>query len=249
MLETWLLPLLIGLAAFFHTSVGLAGGSSYTALLAIFGLPVQHIPSISLSLNVLASSTGAVQYIRKQYFDAKILAPFLLGAIPCTFVTAKITPNANLFFPILIAALLISAIKLLCLKQLDLRLRLSEPLKFIIAVAIGALLGALSGLIGIGGGIFLIPILIIFGFASTKKAAACGIVFIWMNSIIGLLSKYLSDLLNIEFILPFFIAALIGAAVGSQLGTSALSAKQSTQILAMILVLASMLLLWRWHGY
>lgn len=237
-----LLPLFFAIA-FIHSCSGLAGGSSYTALMAISGVPIQVIPSISLSLNTLVSSLGAFNFIRSHHFKFSLWWPFQLGAVPAVYIGAGVVLPALFFYILLLLTLLFSLLKLLGFapdyhKQWE-----WNPLsRCLISLVIGAILGFLSGSIGIGGGIYLIPCILLLGLGSIKEAGSVAIVFILINSVIGLMTKWQMGLVNIDMILPVLITVGLGGGLGSLFGARYFSEKTMKTALIVVLSIASLLL-------
>ncbi len=228
--------------AFLHSSVGLAGGSSYTALMAILGFPLQIIPSISLSLNTLVSSIGAFNFIRYRHFDWRILLPFLIGSIPAVYIGAKIILPAIVFYSVLLITLLIGVLRLIFWRDYNSRIHFSVIQRYVISAIVGAILGFISGSVGIGGGIYLVPSILLLGFADAKKAAACGVVFIWINSVIGLFSKWQAEMIDLDWILPMLAVVACGGYLGSFIGANRWSTRYLENALAIVMCIACLLL-------
>ncbi|MDY7026217.1 MAG: sulfite exporter TauE/SafE family protein [Pseudomonadota bacterium] len=252
----WLLATLLGMAAALHSAVGLAGGSSFTALLGLFGLPVHIVPGISLSLNTLSSSIASFRYIRSGHFRLPLLLPCLLGAMPSAYLCAQIQLTATVFYFLLGATLALISLRLLCSSPLAHSSEATAPAMIIrpmqwwcLGIIIGLMLGALSGLLGIGGGVLLVPLLIFLGVANAKQAAACGVVFILCNSLMGLLGKWQAGWLAFDLILPFIIMVTLGAALGSYLGAKRLAPHQMHRILGIVLAVAAVLLIQKGRSY
>jgi uncharacterized protein len=236
-----LFPIFFGVA-FLHSSVGLAGGSSYTAIMAVFGVPIQIIPSISLSLNTLVSSVGGFNFIRYRHFHWQILAPFLVGSIPAVYIGAKIILPTLWFYFVLLITLLLGVVRLLFWRNYTNTIGFSNIQRYTISTVLGAVLGFISGSVGIGGGVYLVPSILLLGFADAKKAAACGIVFIWVNSVIGLLSKWQSNMLELSWILPMLLVVFCGGFAGSLIGAKLWSSRYLENILIFVMSIACLLL-------
>ena len=232
----WLIPLVI--AAFCHTSVGLAGGTSYSAILSASGLPILTVTSTSLTLNTIASSIGAINFARFKHLKPSLLLPFLASSAPCAYFGSKIVLPAVWFYIILILTLVLCIVNLLSHLSVESRRQLPRYFIVPISICIGAAIGFISGCMGIGGGIYLVPLIVSLGIASAKQAAACGIVFIWCNSVVGLFSRWESSLLQLENIFIIVIAVILGSAAGSYFGASRFPVKIVKAILVAVLLFA-----------
>jgi uncharacterized membrane protein YfcA len=213
----WIFPIIF-MIGFLHSSVGMAGGTVYSAFLSILGVPNTLVPSISLSINTFNSSVGSFHFIRQGHFYLRILWPFLLGSLPGTLIGASITLPEPLFQILLFATLVFTLLRMAVFKQDAFTLKLPEKYQMILSILIGFALGLLSGSLGIGGGIYLIPILLMLGLASLQESAAAGVVFILCNSCVGLLSRGISASFNIDSI-AIIVVALTGAYLGAQFGS------------------------------
>lgn len=238
--------------AFAHSSVGLGGGSSYTALMAIVGIPTPAIPTLSLSLNTLVSTIGAATFIHFKHFDWRLWLPLQLSALPFVFIGAQVVLPTQLFYGLLLVTLLFSLTRL-CIQHFNPHASFNttqpQPNSHLLPrLVIGACIGFLSGSLGIGGGIYLIPCLILLGIATTKQAAAIGIVFIFTNSIIGLITKWhyglIDQTLLMDFITPALIAVGVGGFLGAWIGAS-LWSERTTRLMLIVVMSAACFLLAR----
>jgi uncharacterized membrane protein YfcA len=210
--------------AFFYSSVGFGGGSSYTAVLALAGFSAAAIPVVALSCNLVVATGGAIRFIRMGHFPWKRMMPLFLLSIPFAYLAGryKIPPSA---YFILLGFALAAAAFLLWRKRAVSEKETLRPLNRYSGLGIGAGLGTLSGLTGIGGGIYLSPVLMLRKWATPKEAAATASIYIVMNSIAGLLGQ-LSKPGSAEYaamILPLGGAVLLGGTLGSRLGSRGLS--------------------------
>ena len=182
-----LLFLAVGLIAFLYSSVGHAGASGYIATMTLFGLAPTVIRPTALVLNILVASIGTFQFWRAGYFSWKLFWPFALLSIPAAYVGGYLQPSASVLRVLIGAVLLFSAARLV--------FRRSDPPQTVapsrpVAISTGAGLGFLSGLTGTGGGIFLTPLLLFCEWAHIRQAAAVSALFIWVNSIAGLVGYF-----------------------------------------------------------
>ena len=241
-ISPWLLAALFFVVAFLYSSVGLGGGSSYTALLALFGASPVSIPSISLTLNISVSSISAFNFIRKGHASLKLILPFLLSSIPLAWIGGQLALPKIIFYSLLLVSLLIVAARIYSPNETRWHCHFSPARAMIVSVISGAVLGFVAGAIGIGGGIYLVPLIIMLGLGSAKQAAAAGAIFVWVNSATGLVSRFDADRLQLDFILPLLIAAVAGGILGSSLGAGRFSAKRVEQLLGIVIVVAIFLL-------
>lgn len=237
-----ILAMLFFFVAFTYSSVGLAGGSSYTALMTIFGLSPMTIPMVSLMLNVFVSSVGSYNFIRHDHARFKIITPFLVTSIPMAYVGGSLKIAPDVFYWVLFTSLILVAVRIFLFSTMSLRLDLGAGQKIAVSLIAGMLLGLVAGIVGIGGGIYLVPLIIILGLGSEKEAAACGAIFIWLNSCTGLISRLQNNAIDITDYLPLIIAVVAGGALGSFLGASKFPARILQRILGGVILLAIMIL-------
>jgi len=233
------LPIAFFVIAFFYSMVGFGGGSSYLAVLLIAGINYIHIPKVALVCNLLVAGTALFHYSKAGHLDFKKAIPFVLLSIPASFIGASIVISKDLFTLLLGLSLLVASLRLFILNDsYDFRTGLNSNNRWKIGLPIGAFLGFLSGLIGIGGGIFLSPILVLMKWVSIKEASAIASFFIIMNSLSGLIGQVLkSGVIYHEIFLVFLIAAFLGGQLGSQLGSIKIPRFALQRVLA-VLVLA-----------
>ncbi len=224
-----------------YASVGHGGASGYLALMALFGVSTIYIRSSALLLNLFVSAVSFYAYYRAGYFRLKILTPFVIGSIPMAFIGARININPQLYKYILGVFLVIAVARMVYTPKSYAK----EFIKFnfIFAFFIGTVLGFFSGLIGIGGGIILSPLLLLIGWTNIKETAAVSAIFIFLNSaagIIGLLSVGVSFSPDV---LLWAVVATAGGLVGAYGGSLKLSMVKLKYLLAFVLLMASLKLL------
>lgn len=229
--------ILLFVIAFLYSSVGHGGASGYLAVMALFGTLPELMKTSALTLNVFVSAIAFYNFYRGGYFRLRIALPFLITSVPFAFIGAWIDVNPNTYKTILAIFLILATIRIILFNSS----RLEQTNKVIIpaALIIGMFLGFFSGMIGIGGGIILSPILILLHWANMKEAAAASAIFILLNSISGL-SGVISNHpeFNPEIIL-WIVTALAGGITGSYLGSRKFSFSFLRYILSVILILAS----------
>jgi hypothetical protein len=236
-----LLAVIFALVAFFYASVGLGGGSSYTALLAIFGAGTAVIPTVSLTLNVLVTTIGSIVFLSQKHARLRLIAPFLISSIPMAYVGGMLHLPKIIFYSVLLVSLTFAAVRIYFPKETE-PLSLGEKGKFFLALGCGAVLGLVAGIAGIGGGVYLVPLIILLGLGTAKEAAACGAFFIWVNSMSGLAARLQFNSLDLAPYLPLIIAAVAGGLAGSLLGARRFEPRTMQKILGSILVVAICLL-------
>lgn len=233
--------LIIGLfflVAVTYSSVGLGGGSSYTALMAIFGFNMLTIPMISLSLNLCVTSVGSYNFIRNKHAKLKLIIPFFLSSIPLAYLGGALKLPKEVFYLILLISLVFVAARIYVWDNTTIKLNIGKTGEIIISLLAGSILGLISGIIGIGGGIFLVPLIIILGLGSEKEAAACGAIFIWLNSLSGLVSRFRYNSIDLMDYIPLIIVVLVGGALGSFMGSTKFSPKTMQKILGTVIIVA-----------
>jgi uncharacterized membrane protein YfcA len=240
--SSYVLALLFFVVAFSYSSVGLGGGSSYTALMAIFGVSFLSIPSISLSLNLLVTSVGSLNFVRKKHARIRLILPFFVTSIPMSYLGGSLRLPKQLFLGILLITLILVAIRIYFWESISLKINIGKAQQIVLSLIIGSVLGLLAGIVGIGGGIYLVPLIIILGLGSEKEAAACGAIFIWVNSLSGLIARSQYNPIDLNEFVLFVIAVLIGGAWGSFMGSSIFAPKTMQKILGAIILVAIVVL-------
>ncbi|MGD8811728.1 MAG: sulfite exporter TauE/SafE family protein [Thioalkalispiraceae bacterium] len=226
------------IVAFAYSSVGLGGGSSYTALMAVMGFNTLTIPMVSLSLNLLVTTLGSYNFIRYKHAHIRLILPFLITSIPMAYVGGALQLPTEIFYWLLLASLVFVALRIYFGRRTALSLNLSNRDKLIVALVSGALLGLVAGMLGIGGGIYLVPLIILLGLGTAKEAAACGVIFIWVNSLSGLVSRLQHNAIDLSAYIPMIIAVLIGGALGSYTGAVKYPPRVMEKVLGIIILVA-----------
>lgn len=226
-----------------YSSVGLGGGSSYTALLAIFGFSTAVIPMVSLTLNLLVTSVASYNFIRQRHASPGLIAPFLITSVPMAYFGGTLQVPKEMFLWILLPCLCFVAARIYLWKETAFRLPVGSTGKLLISVLVGSVLGLVAGIVGIGGGIFLVPLIIILGLGTGKQAAGCGAIFVWLNSLAGLAARLQFHAVDWLDFMPLYIAVMLGGALGSFMGSSRLSSGTIEKLLGVIVVVAIITLL------
>jgi len=229
--------------SFVYSSVGLGGGSSYTALMALFGVSTLAIPMTTLLLNLVVTSVGSYNFIRNRHVRFRLLAPFLAASIPMSYVGGSLHIPRQVFYWMLLASLLFVAVRIYIWRNTAFSLRIGRAGKIAVSLAAGSILGLISGIVGIGGGIYLVPLIIILGLGTEKQAAACGAIFIWLNSLSGLVARLQYNAIELLELIPLLVAVLVGGTLGSFLGSVKYSARTMQRILGSVVLVAIVFLI------
>ena len=245
-----LLSLLFFLAAIFYASVGFGGGSSYLALLVLWGLPYAMIPVIALICNIVVVSGNSVHYVRAGYVNWRLLLPPAIASIPMAYLGGRLVIGEEVFILLLLAVLSISGIRLLInFRQYDDNLESYKAIPLWLGSLIGAILGFMAGVVGIGGGIFLAPILYSLRAGSPKQIAATASVFILVNSIAGLLGQWqkhdVIDIIVSYWYLPIIV--LVGGQIGNVLTIKFIPTRIIVLMTALLILFVAARL--GWHSW
>lgn len=236
--STLIIAFLFFLAALLYASVGHGGASAYLAVMTLLGVSLAVMRPTALILNMLVAGVGAYTYIRAGRFSWPIFWPFALTSVPMAYLGGRIHLPAHYFELLLGIALLFAALRLLVKPG-----SATEPLRpfrFGWALGIGAVLGFVSGLIGIGGGIFLSPILIFLRWAETRQVSGIAAAFIVVNSASGFLGLLQSHP-PLPTVLPLWAGVVLaGGWIGAELGNRHLTAPWIRRALGVVLVIAAL---------
>ncbi len=234
-----ILSILFFITAILYSSVGFGGGSTYLALLLIWEIPYYILPVIALLCNIIVVSGNSVNYIRAGNYNLKLLYPFLIGSIPFAFFGGSLEIEKDIFEVILFFVLLIAGTLLLSnnksYKYDDVIIR---KLNFLITFFIGSVLGLISGIVGIGGGIFLSPILFLLQAERPKVIATTASLFILINSISGVLGQFSKEIVTDNLIIhwPLFFCVLIGGFIGNYLNLKIFSNRVLTVMTSLLVI-------------
>lgn len=245
------LALFFALTAALYASVGFAGGSTYNALLALAGVDHRVFPVVALVCNLIVATGGTIRFARAELVPWRRLAPLLLLSVPAAWVGGMLPVSKQLFLWLLGSSLLIASGLLLVQNE-----REKEGARWpFLGPLLAAPIGLLSGIVGIGGGIFLAPVLHLIGWDKAKRVAAAASVFILANSVAGLggqVTKLAGQPALLSSALgywPFALAVLVGGQIGSRVGVELLPALWLRRVTGLlILYVAVRLLLQAWNG-
>ena len=228
-----LLTLLFLITSILYSSVGFGGGSTYLALLLLWDVPFYIFPIIALSCNIIVVSGNCINYTRAGNLNIKLLVPYLVGSIPLAYIGGSLEIDKGIFEILLFTILTIAGFLLLInFKTYNDDKKNYRKIPLLFAVLVGSLLGFISGVVGIGGGIFLSPILFLLRAAKPKHIVTTASVFILINSLSGILgqlskNEILEQILNYW---PLLLAVFIGGQIGNFINIKILP----TRILALI---------------
>jgi uncharacterized membrane protein YfcA len=232
----------MALAAALYSSVGHGGASAYLAIMALFSIAPETMRPTALALNLVVATFAAARFAMHGQTNWRLLLGFAVTAVPAAFLGGSIQLAPQIYRPLVGVVLLAAAVRLLWQPERLAERPISQP-RLAITLPAGAGLGLLAGLTGTGGGIFLSPLIILFGWENARKTAGVAAAFIVLNSAAGLLGN-LASLQRLPPELPIFAAAVfVGALTGSWLGTSRLPRHRLLQALAAVLVIAGLKLL------
>ena len=228
-----ILSILFFVTAILYASVGFGGGSTYLALLLLWGVPYFIFPVVALTCNIIVVSGNCFNYIRAGNLNLKLLIPYLIGSIPLAFIGGSL-PIEKEFFEILLFVVLTIAGILLLFKfnSYDDKIEIFRKIPILVSILIGGILGFVSGVAGVGGGIFLSPILFLLKAGKPKHIVTTASLFILINSLSGIFgqltkSTVLNEIQNYWFL---FLAVLIGGQIGNFLNLKIFP----TRILALV---------------
>ena len=225
-----------------YSSVGFGGGSTYLALMLIWEIPFYIIPILALCCNIIVVSGNSINYVRSGNLNLNLLVPYLIGSIPFAFFGASISISKELFEIILFIILFIAGILLLIKNNSynDDQIKINSVPKAV-SIFIGSVIGFFSGIVGIGGGIFLSPILFLMKAGYPRHIATAASLFILINSIFGVAGQLTKNIVFDEFLnyWPLFLCVLIGGQIGNLLNIKFLSNKTLTIITSMLVIFVS----------
>jgi uncharacterized membrane protein YfcA len=232
--------LAIFIVAVMYSSVGHGGASGYLAVMAFFAVAPEVTRPTALVLNLFVASIGTVQFYRAGYFSWRIFLPFAAASIPFAYIGGMIHLPTQIYKVVLGVVLMLAAVRL------AVRLRNDDEIKdppILACLAIGAVIGLLSGMVGVGGGIFLTPILLLMHWAETRVAAGVSVLFILVNSIAGLAGNYKQVSVLPPDVWIWIAAAVVGGMIGSTLGSKRFDSLTLRRVLAVVLLFAGVKLI------
>ncbi len=253
------MPLLVLAGLFFlvavaYSAVGFGGGSSYNALLILSGMDYRLVPAIALSCNILVVTGGVYHYVRAGVLSGAQLAPFILLSIPMAWLGGSLPVSEQMFVGLLGFSLLVAALQMIWKQQATSKGHGYSKTRYWLTSSItGGFIGLVSGITGIGGGIFLAPVIYLLRLAPARTVAGVTSGFILVNSIAGL-SGQLMKVGNYSPVdgwldaWPLFITVMIGGQIGSRLGAYRLPEIWIKRLTAVLILYVALRLIWRWTG-
>lgn len=239
MLQTeniYLFLIILPLVSFLYSSVGHGGASGYLALMALFSFAPESMKPTALLLNIFVAGISFYYYFKAGHFNKKLFISFAIASIPLAYLGGTIEVDASIYKKIL-ALLLIFAI----LKMLNVFGKESDNIKQVKlwqGLIVGAIIGFFSGLIGIGGGIILTPVILLLHWGKMKEAAAVSALFIWVNSAAALIGQFSSGVSIEKASFVLVVIALIGGILGGYYGSKKINNLHLRYILAFVLIIA-----------
>ena len=232
---------LLFMVAFLYASVGHGGASGYLALMAIFSIAPEVMKPTALLLNLFVSLTSFIQFYRGKHFNFKLFLPFALSSVPMAYVGGRITLDTFVYKRILGILLLVPIVRFLFFGNLS-PAEIKKP-NMILSLFIGAAIGLLSGMIGIGGGILLSPALLLLKWANMKQAAAISALFIFVNSLAGLAGQLTKGIHFSADMYAYVGIAFVGGICGAYFGSLRFNQSVLRYLLALVLMVAAYKLL------
>jgi len=233
-----LISVLIFFVAVLYSSVGHGGASGYLAVLSFFSIAPAVMSSTALILNVLVAGIGVVVFSRAKHLPMNLAWPFILLSIPTAFLGGLVHIADKTYFFLLAFALLAASIRLAFSFTSKEEGEMRAP-SLLVALPIGGGIGFLSGIVGVGGGIFLSPIMILRRWADPKKTSAVSALFIVVNSLSGIVGRVARGGFEFSAAVPFIAAAFLGGLVGSHFGANRFSGMALRRILSAVLLIAA----------
>ena len=234
----------LSVIAAMYSSVGHGGASGYLAVLSLTAYAANDpvwLKQHAWSLNLLVAGIAFFAYKKSGFFDIKLALPFIVASVPAAFIGGYLQVNNTIYDILLSLTLVFAAWKLYSTKESHSSDEVHKIPPLGVAIVVGCLIGFLSGIIGVGGGIFLSPIILLFGWSDPKTTAGISAVFIWVNSFSGLIGSTISGqlALDVSTLVPFSIAVLIGGYIGSKYGSEKLSQDSIRIMLVVVMLIAA----------
>lgn len=233
-----ILTVLIFAAAALYSSVGYAGSSGYLTAMALLGVPPEVMKPTALTLNILVALITTVKFYRAGYFSWSLFLPFAIASVPCSFIGGSLNLPASLYNPITGTALIVAAYKLFQTRETVVQPQSTIPC--LAALIAGAAIGLVSGLTGVGGGIFLSPLLLLMRWADLRQSAGISAAFILVNSCAGLLGHLSSVPQLPRYILFWVPSAIAGGLVGAEYGSKQIKSTTLQRLLSVLLLVAGL---------
>lgn len=232
-----LLYILLLAVAFLYSSVGHGGASGYLALMALFSIDTAVMKPTALMLNLFVSLTSFIFYYRGHYFNRRLFIPLALASIPMAFIGGSIAIHSDIYRKMLGVFLLIPVIRFLFFSDIKVNETARPHTGWL--VLIGAVIGLLSGMLGIGGGVILSPVLLLLRWTDQKQAAAISALFIFVNSLSGLMGQLTKGVAFSQEMVLYVAIAFCGGLLGSYFGAMRFQQRTIKLLLAIVLAVAA----------
>jgi uncharacterized membrane protein YfcA len=245
----WILVPVFAVISFVYGSVGLGGGSAYVATMALLGVDHTVMPMVALSLNLIVAGGGFAHYLRGGHFHQRLFGPLILSSAPAAFLAAQVPVSRTLFQGLLGCLLLLAAVRLLANPLLAKDRPHREMTNPLLLVLLGLVLGAAAGLTGIGGGIYLAPLLLVTRMATPKEAAALSSGLVVVNSAAGLAGRFvIGTAIPWMVLLPLAVTVLIAGQMGAYRGARRFQASTVRTVVGCLVLMVSIRLLVNAYG-
>ena len=238
-----ILTIFFFITAILYSSIGFGGGSTYLALMLIWDIPFYIFPIIALICNIIVVTGNSINFLRTKNININLLTPYLIGSVPFAFLGASISIDKDLFEILLFFILLTAGIFLLLESKFFNEDQIGiKQISKLVSIFIGSIIVFISGLVVIGGGIFLSPILFLLKAGYPKHITSTASLFILINSIFGVAGQLTKDIVLYEFLKywPLFITVLIGGQIGSFLNIKFLSNKTLALLTSLLVIFVAM---------
>lgn len=240
------LPFVFVAIALVYAAAGFGGGTAYLAVLALAGVGYLTIPQIVLACNVIVTAGGVWHFRRGGHYEMGRILPFFVLSIPMAYAGGRLEIGKEEFQLLLGLSLVVAGARMMWVAPSDHAIRpVSRAKAWTVGLPVGGLLGLLSGLVGIGGGVFLAPLLLLMGWTNVKQTAAAASLFVLVNSVAGLTGQLVKGIYIDEMILPLGVAVLIGGQIGSRMGAYRMPPAVIRRLLAAIILVVGVRLLWK----
>ena len=236
----WIFILSLLIISFMYSSIGHGGASGYLALMAIFNFSPEMMRPTGLILNLFVSGIAFYHFWKSGYFNKKLFLIFSISSMPLSFIGGTLIIDTTVYKVTLGIILLFSIVRIISKSKNENK---TKPINIPLGIIIGGLIGFLSGMIGIGGGIILSPIILLLSWGKIKESAAVSALFIWVNSAAGLLGQYSNEIELSKYIWIYILMVLIGGYFGSYISAKYLSNKLLKGLLSLIIISASLKLI------
>ncbi|MBL6974670.1 MAG: sulfite exporter TauE/SafE family protein [Deltaproteobacteria bacterium] len=228
------------LVAAAYASVGLGGGSGYLAIMALLSVPFEFMPSTSQALNIVVTATALARYGLVGRINPRLFLPFLLPALPAAFLGGMVDVPKSLFMGSMGIMLTLAAVAMFVTASTENRKAPSALMIWALGLPAGFGVGFLSGFLGIGGGVFLGPLILLLGWAGPRETAPMNSLLVLMVSAFGLVGQGIRGTISLGLLAPLAAAVLLGGLVGSHVGETRLSAANLKRVLATIVLVAGL---------